>query len=180
MGFLSKLFGGASSAPSAPAPYQEPVHNDSPSGFSWGENMPDEENQFNYNGTFWEYFENIFRSDFSHLRFEKKELNPSKRFVYTFYSGEAIVLVVELMSQSCAAYMYRNDCERSGIPYRRFYHDHDGWWNTSSNVCRMHLCHRWLLCQQTKGERFAPVADPARQIIKTSQAVLSRTARYIQ
>ena len=136
MGFLSKLFGGASSAPSAPAPYQEPVHNDSPSGFSWGENMPDEENQFNYNGTFWEYFENIFRSDFSHLRFEKKELNPSKRFVYEFYSGEAIVLVVELMSQSCAANMYRNDCERSGIPYRRFYHDHDGWWNTRGYVIK--------------------------------------------
>jgi len=163
MGFLSKLFGGdkgaenaakdllnglfggagqnqasqqTSSAPSAPAPYQEPVHNDSPSGFSWGENMPDEENQFNYNGTFWEYFENIFRSDFSHLRFEKKELNPSKRFVYTFYSGEAIVLVVELMSQSCAAYMYKNDCEKSGIPYRRFYHDHDGWWNTREYVIK--------------------------------------------
>ncbi|MBP5166631.1 MAG: hypothetical protein ILP09_05155 [Oscillospiraceae bacterium] len=107
---------------------------DAPSGFSWGDNMPDEENQYNFNGTFSQYFENIFASDFAEYRFEKQELGSSRRIAYTFYSGASKALVVELMPETCSAYKFRNDCKKEGVPYTRFYIDHDGWWNTRKYV----------------------------------------------
>ena len=105
-----------------------------PSGFSWGEEMPAEENQYNYNGVFWAYFESIFQSDLSEYRYEKKEISPNKRIAYTFFSGGSRVLVVELMSDSSSAKRLRSECRREGIPYLRFYIDHPGWWNTRSYV----------------------------------------------
>ena len=125
-------------APDAPsrsfAPQARTVSQDAPSGFSWGEEMPAEENQYNYNGTFWEYFENVFRTDFAELRFEKNVVTPSSRIIYTLYSGASKVLAVELMSERCSAYKFRNDCKREGLPYVRFYIDHDAWWNTRAYV----------------------------------------------
>ena len=111
----------------------EATQSESSSGFSWGEKMPDEENQFNYKGTFTSYFENIFNTEFSGYRFEKDNTH-SRRIIYTFYDGTRKALVVELKSQSNAAYKLRNDCSAAGIPYLRFYYDHDGWWNTRSYV----------------------------------------------
>ena len=96
--------------------------------------MPDEENQYNYAGSFRDYFENIFRSDLAQDRFEAEELEPRGRTLYTFYSGASKALVVELMPESCSAYKIRNDCKKAGIPYARFYIDHDGWWNTRAYV----------------------------------------------
>ncbi len=116
------------------APQARDTDRPAPSGFSWGEVMPAEENQYNYNGTFWQYFENLFRTDFPDLRYEKNVITPDRRITYTFYSGGARLLAVELMSQRCSAYKFRSDCEREGLPYLRFYIDHDGWWNTRAYV----------------------------------------------
>ena len=104
------------------------------SGFSYGPDMPDEENQFNYGGPFYEYFENIFGSEFPEFRFER-ELSPNgKRYTYRFYSGDALAMVVELIDQNNAAVALRNKCGREGIPYYRFCYNHQGWWNTRAYV----------------------------------------------
>ncbi|MBO4392221.1 MAG: hypothetical protein J5816_02840 [Clostridia bacterium] len=115
-------------------PAARPVSYASASGFSWGEDMPNEENQFNFNGTFTQYFESIFNSDFSSYRYEKEMLRGGSRIVYTFYGAVGKVLVVELMPESSSAYKLRNDCKNSNIAYLRFYYNHHGWWNTRSYV----------------------------------------------
>ena len=45
-------------------------------------------------------------------------------------------LVVEVISDSSNPYKLMKDCHAQGIPYLRFYYDHDGWWNTKSYVTR--------------------------------------------
>lgn len=164
MSFLSKLFGGDknaekaakdilnglfsannSAAPAqnasqstaeAAAPAVEQASSFAPSGYSWGENMPSEPNQYNYQGSFTQYFEDIFFADFSQYRFEREDdlKRAGKRVIYTFYSGAARVLVVELLSEKCSVYKLRKQCAGAGVPYCRFYHDHDGWWNTRAYV----------------------------------------------
>ncbi len=110
---------------------------DSPSGDSWGETMPAEENQFNYGGSFEEYFEHIFKEDFGEYSFDKLYVGyGKKRVVYRFSKGTGTALTLELMSQSCQAKMTRRECEMSGTPYLRFYYDHHGWWNTRSYVVK--------------------------------------------
>ena len=106
-----------------------------PSGESWGPVMPAEMNQFNSGNTWWGYFEEIFASDFPQYRVEKEAAN-AKRNIYTFYNGAEKVLVIELMSQSCDSKKLRERCQASGLPYLRFYYDHEGWWNTRSYVVR--------------------------------------------
>lgn len=108
--------------------------NNALSGFSWGPVMPDEENQFNYNGTFDSYFENIYRAEFPDYRLEKENATGSKRVIFTFYDETRKALVVELMPQSSMSKKLRETCHASGIPYLRFYYDHEGWWNTRSYV----------------------------------------------
>ncbi len=97
MSFLSKLLGGdknaekaakdllnglfgnnkpaqtPSAAPETPvsAAPSQPVQSASPSGFSWGEAMPGEENQFSYPGSYEQYFEHVFAEDFPACRYEK-------------------------------------------------------------------------------------------------------------
>ena len=100
----------------------------------WGDEMPDEENQYNYNGSYTEYFENIFKTEFAAYRTEKSGPGD-RRTAYTFYDGaSAKVLVVELMPESSSANRLRRDCEKEGVPYLRFYYDHNGWWNTRAYV----------------------------------------------
>lgn len=112
------------------------VQHSAPSGDSWGEYMPAEENQFNFNGPFTDYFEKIFREDFPAYRFEKTFEGNGRRIIYTFYSSSGRVLVVELMPESSSANKIRKECEKAGIGYLRFYYDHEGWWNTRSYVTR--------------------------------------------
>lgn len=95
--------------------------------------MPDEENQYNYKGTYLEYFEMIFNSDFAAYRFERSTIG-TRRFIYTFYSGASKVLIVELMPEKCSANKFREDCKKEHVPYTRFYYDHDSWWNTRKYV----------------------------------------------
>ena len=119
-------------------PSNEPApsaHASGPSGFSWGETMPNEPNQYNYNGSYWAYFEEIFRTEFPEYRVEIKDAyGDRKRILYTFYDGARKALVVELMGRSCSAKKTRSDCRLQGIPYLRYYYDYDGWWNTRAYV----------------------------------------------
>ena len=143
-GILNGLFGEQNERPRQenapreehrPAPAQ--MRNDVPSGDSWGEYMPAEENQFNFGGPFDAYFEKIFKEDFPGYSFKKSYVgNGRTRIVYTFSNGGRAALVLELMSERCSSKRTRRDCESSGTPYLRFYYDHEGWWNTRSYVVR--------------------------------------------
>ena len=105
---------------------------ESDSGLSWYDKIPEEENQYNYNGPFTDYFENIFNTEFAAYRFEKQNIRDGWRFAYTFYSGAAKVIVVELYTGDSKK--LKKKCAREGIPYLRFYYNHAGWWNTRSYV----------------------------------------------
>ena len=105
-----------------------------PSGFSWGPDMPAEENQFNYKGTYKEYFDNVFRSEFSTYKIESADANNGRSTVFTFWDGSRKALVVELLSEKSSAYKLRTDCKAEGVPYLRYYYDHHGWWNTREYV----------------------------------------------
>ena len=142
---ISGLFGNAKQGQNASTKEDTPVQNTpsdrpaestSPSGFSWGDDMPAEENQYNYNGSYEQYFEHVFSEDFPAYRFEKKYIDDygKHRVIYTFFRGEAKALVIELMTESSEAVKFRNDCRKAGIPYLRFYYDHNGWWNTRAYV----------------------------------------------
>lgn len=125
-------------APAAEPSWDEPVSEApafGPSGDSWGPVMPAEECQFNYGGTFAQYFDHVFREDFPQYRLEREQVSGDT-LVYTFWQGPSKALVVEVLPQSSARQKLRRDSLRAGIPYLRFYHNHDGWWNTRSYVDR--------------------------------------------
>ena len=120
------------SAP-APAPAPAPAQEYAPPGTYWGELMPAEENQYSFNGTWLEYFEQIFRTEFSAYRIECVQ-NNYRSAIFTFYDGTRKALVTEILPSSSAAQKLRRDTLRAGIPYLRYYHDHEGWWNVRSYV----------------------------------------------
>lgn len=105
-----------------------------PSGFSWGPVMPDEENQYNFNGTYKEYFDYVFRSEFPSYHIQSVDVNNGRTTVFTFWEGDKKALVVELLSRKSSVYKLRADCKAEGIPYLRYYYDYDGWWNTREYV----------------------------------------------
>ena len=122
-------------APAQSAVRPEPVRPaEGPSGFSWGPVMPAEENQFNFNGTYDQYFERIYRAEFPAYRLARETPRGRRATVFTFWDGGRKALVVELLAQSSASRKLRTDCARAGIPYLRFYYDHEGWWNTRAYV----------------------------------------------
>ena len=128
MGFLSGLFGvGSGKGGGGGKP-------DTPSGVSWGPDMPKEENQFNYPGTYREYFEHIFREDFPEYQVESDEIRKGRGVVYALARDGKAAVIIELMNESSEAQRMRRNCEKAGIPYLRFYYDHHGWWNTRSYV----------------------------------------------
>ena len=105
------------------------------SGFSWGDEMPKEENQFNFDGHYLTYFDKVFSEAFPQLRITRETLPTTIRATaYNFWQGDRKVLVAELMSERSESNKLRSDCRAKGIPYVRFYYDHDGWWNTRSYV----------------------------------------------
>ena len=118
--------------PAAPAWVEE-----TPLGRSWGEKMPNEPNQYNFPGSYLEYFEDIFRREFAAWQVTRGA-NPrsDKTTVYTFYQGGRTALVVEIMSRRADLQQLRRDCQRSQTPYLRFYYDYQGWWNARSYVTR--------------------------------------------
>ncbi len=105
-----------------------------PSGFSWGPIMPDEENQYSYGGSYLDYFMNIYRSEFPQYQIDCKPSSNMQYVLITFSMNNQTALVVELLSKSSGVKKMRNVCGRNGIPYLRFYHNVEGWWNTRSYV----------------------------------------------
>ena len=143
MSLFSKLFGGKrSSGPDAAEPWHRTQwfesnagEEETPIGRSWGERMPNEPNQYNYPGSYREYFEDIFSREFEDYRVSRSENPRTDRAVaYTFFDGARTALVVELLSRRTDTQVLRRSCERSGIPYLRFYYDYHGWWNARSYV----------------------------------------------
>jgi len=114
----------------------EDVDDDVTSGFSWGENMPVDENQYNYNGTFMEYFEFVIKEEYPMYKLVVN--HDEKQFL--LYDGTKPVLAVEILSECDNTNWLRNKCKYEGTPYCRFYYDHQGWWNTREYVKhRTHL-----------------------------------------
>ncbi len=136
--FVKGLMNGSQSGQeqSQPQQYAAPVQNTapaapSPSGFSWGAEMPDEENQFNFPGSYIEYFTKVFNEEFPDYDISRTE---GTQVTFTFTKTGSTRLIVELLKQSSGAYKTRRDCAKNGIPYLRYYIDHDGWWNTRAYV----------------------------------------------
>lgn len=102
----------------------------------WGELMPKDENQFDFKGTYKEYFEKIFREDFSEYSFMLSHPKYYSSDIYTFSQDGSRKLVVELMKKSCEAQALRRETLREGVAYLRFYTDcsDQGWWNARTYV----------------------------------------------
>ena len=133
----------AQSAQSAPASAPQNVRparrweaEPSESGFSWGEDMPAEENQYSFNGDYLAYFDMVFSQEFPQYRITRETPKKGRSTVYSFWQGERQVLIAELMSENSEANKLRSECRTRGVPYVRFYYDHDGWWNTRSYVAQ--------------------------------------------
>lgn len=103
-------------------------------GCSWGPVMPAEENQFNYPGTYIEYFDHVFKTEFPEYRITCENARNYTATIFIFWNGPQRALVVELLPQHSAAVKLKNDCRANGTPYLRYYYDHEGWWNTYSYV----------------------------------------------
>ena len=101
---------------------------------SWYEDVPDEECQYNYNGTYLEYFSMIFREDFPEYKVLFLEVQNRRKYTYTFLREGKEVLCVELMASACESNKIRRECMARQLPYLRFYFDHNGWWNTRTYV----------------------------------------------
>ncbi len=108
----------------------------SESGFSWGEDMPAEENQYSFNGDYLAYFDMVFSQEFPQYRITRDTPKKGHSTIYSFWQGERQALIAELMSDRSEANKLRSECRARGVPYVRFYYDHDGWWNTRSYVAQ--------------------------------------------
>ena len=132
---IKEAAGSEEAEPKAEAPaYEAPRAAASESGLSWGEEMPAEENQYNYNGTYEQYFTEIFNTEFSDCEVTKEYVRDGRGICYTFTKDGRKALIVELMSRKSNAQKLRNTARKEGVPYLRYYIDYDGWWNTRSYV----------------------------------------------
>ena len=102
----------------------------------WYETVPAEENQYNYHGSWKEYFRHIFEEDFPDFRIFDEANRGGRGIVFWFVKDGAKKLAVEVISEKSSVYAFRQECRRSGMPYLRFYYDHKGWWNTRSYIDR--------------------------------------------
>ena len=105
-----------------------------PSGLSWGPEMPAEENQFNYPGTYLQYFDHVFREEFPEYQITMEQARLYDGTVCTFRKNGAVALIVELLSRRSEPKSLRRQCRQTGTPYLRYYYDYEGWWNTRSYV----------------------------------------------
>ena len=96
--------------------------------------MPAEENQYNYSGSYVQYFEMIFREDFPEYETSYERANNRDAVIFTLKKDGATALVCELLSENSVAKKIRADCKAAGVPYVRFYFNHHGWWNARSYV----------------------------------------------
>ena len=119
-----------------PAGSQPAVRGSETCGFSWGPVMPAEENQYNYPGTYVEYFSHVFKEEFPGYNITYGQDPKRYSTIFTFWSGAGKALVVELLPRSSETKMLRNACAAQNIPYLRFYYNHHGWWNTRAYVAQ--------------------------------------------
>ena len=104
------------------------------SGNGWSYTIPAEENQYNFNGTYLQYFDTLFREEFPGYAIRQEPGRDARSPLFVFFRDGRKCLVVELKSERSSAQAIRRQCEAEGTPYLRFYYDHDGWWNTRSYV----------------------------------------------
>ena len=58
-------------------------------------------------------------------------------YLVAFFSVTAFGrVVVPILPDSSETKKLRRECQAQGVPYLRFYYDHEGWWNTRSYVTR--------------------------------------------
>ena len=105
-----------------------------PAGTYWGPVMPQEENQYNFNGSYIAYFEQIFRTEFPEYDIEYHKEKNWHSESFTFRRGGMKALVVEILPKSSNAKLLRSRCRAEGVPYLRYYHNVEGWWNVRSYV----------------------------------------------
>ena len=101
---------------------------------SWYDEVPAEECQYNSGMNYLDYFSKIFREDFPEYEVALETIESGRRYKYVFTKAGATALIVELMTEKSEANKFRRDTLRQGIPYLRFYFDHEGWWNTRAYV----------------------------------------------
>ena len=94
----------------------------------------DKENQYNSGLSYIDYFAKIFREDYSDYSLAIEQGRCQNSTVMVLSKNGSKALVVELLSERSSAYKLRNECMAEGVPYVRFYHDHDGWVNARSYV----------------------------------------------
>ena len=117
---------------SAPAPERAPAPPAAPKGYY--DAPPAEENSFTYEGTYEQYFSEVFRSAFPEYEIKAEPgAGPIPSTVFRF-GADGRALTVEVMSERSASNRLRRACSAEHIPYLRFYHDHWGWWNARSYV----------------------------------------------
>ena len=98
--------------------------------------MPKDENQFDFKGTYTEYFEKIFREEFPEFSFTLSHPKYYSSDIYSFTKDGSKALVIELMKKNCSAKALRRETQREGVAYLRFYTDCSdiGWWNARTYV----------------------------------------------
>ena len=153
MGIFDRLFSGVKNTNTQrpdPARIQP-----RPVGRPMGRPIPQGNNQFNYPGPYYKYFMDIFRQNFPGYDIKEGAV-PNPRFtrqpdsrapfalrtcerernqtVYSFRRGNAIELIVQVVHSKFTDDNMRRTCERTFVPYLRFYYDHYGWFNERSYV----------------------------------------------
>ena len=131
MGIFDRLFSGVTSTKpqrQAPAPFRP-----QPIARLAGRSIPPGDNQFNYPGSYVDYFAHVFREDFPEYRVTHEQRKRSTVFTFLSPDGRQ-ALTAEIMPDSSEAKKLRRECAAMGIPYVRFYYDHEGWWNTRAYV----------------------------------------------
>ena len=112
-------------------------HNEAPVTYdnvSYGEFMPDEENQYNYPGNYVEYFEDVLKKEFPQYQLDIEPLRNNTATAFYLNKDGKKEMVIEVMSENSAAKKFRKECLEQGLRYLRFYYNHPGWWNTRAYV----------------------------------------------
>ena len=82
------------------------------------------------------YFKDIFLAEFPgyELAEEAGWGGPDRSWIFRFRKGGEDKLVVELLPENSSAVKLREKCRKQGLPYLRYYTNHEGWWNTRTYV----------------------------------------------
>ena len=150
MGFLSKLFGNKDPFDDGKDQIEKeektrftedsssrdrfPSASTSSTDSSWPQKPPAEENQYNFNGSYVDYFLHVFREDFSDYTLRVEKIRYDSATLIYFLKNDREELCVELMSRTCSVQKIRRECRQKGLRYLRFYYNHKPWWNTRRYV----------------------------------------------